>query len=110
MVRLPRTHLPRKQKRRKDAMPTIVEYTNRKLPENLYPWHIVSPADSGPCCFSAMEEIGDAQREERWEFVYKRCRMCGFTVQMILRRVPDEALIAALRKELEHSFRRNPPE
>jgi uncharacterized Fe-S cluster-containing MiaB family protein len=57
-----------------------------------------------------MEEIGDAQRAERWEFVYKRCRMCGFTVQMILRRVPDEALIASLRKELELSFRRNPPE
>lgn len=90
-------------------MPTIVEYTNRKPPENLYPWHIVSPADSRPCCFFDMEEIGEPRREERWEYVYKRCRTCGFTVQMILRRVPDEALLARLRKELHHSFRRNAP-
>jgi hypothetical protein len=88
-------------------MPTIVEYTNRKPPENLYPWHIVSPSRSGPCCFSEMEDIGKARREERWEYVYKRCRHCGFTVQMILREVPNEALVARLRKELRHSFRRN---
>jgi hypothetical protein len=90
-------------------MSTIVEYTNGKPPENLYPWRIVSPARSGPCCFCEMEEIGETQREERWEYVYKRCRQCGFTVQVILREVPNEALVARLRKELQHSFRRNVP-
>jgi hypothetical protein len=88
-------------------MPTIVEYTNAKSPENRYPWYIVSPPRSGPCCFSEMEEIGEVQREEQWEWVYKRCRTCGFTVQVILRQLPDDALVARLRSELQRSFRRN---
>ncbi len=87
-------------------MPTIVEYTDVKPPENRYPWRIVSPSRSGPCCFSEMQEIGEVQRDERWECVYKRCRRCGFTVQMILREIPAEALVASLRHELRRVFRR----
>jgi hypothetical protein len=88
-------------------MATIVEYTGAKEPENFYPWHIVSPPHSSPCCFSEMEEIGEAHAVERWECVYKRCRICGFTVQAILRPIPDAALAADLRKALDRAFRRN---
>jgi len=91
-------------------MPTIVEYTNTKPPENRYPWRIVSPSRSGSCCFSEMEEIGEVQHEERWECVYKRCRRCGFTVQMILREIRDDAEFARLRRLLQRSFRRPSPE
>lgn len=91
-------------------MSTIVEYTDKKPPENLYPWLIVSPPRSGPCCFSEMEEIGTAQRYGRWEVVYKRCRRCGFTVRVILRECPDPELVAGLRTLLDRSFRRNPPD
>ena len=45
-------------------MPTIVEYTDRKQPENLYPQRIISPPRSGPCCFSDMEEIGELLKLE----------------------------------------------
>ncbi len=89
-------------------MATIVEYSNAKTPENHYPWHIISPSSSGPCCFSEMEEIGDVNREERWEWVYKRCRMCGFTVQVILRPIQDDAVLSRLRAMLHRSFRRTP--
>ena len=90
-------------------MRTIVKYTNAAPPENLYPQQIVSPSRSGPCCFYEMEDIGEAQRDERWEYVYKRCRRCGFTVQAILRTVPNEALAAKLRSDLRRMFRRNVP-
>jgi hypothetical protein len=89
-------------------MPTIVQYTDEKPPENFYPWYIISPLRSGPCCFSDMVEIGETHREERWECVYKRCRRCGFAVQVILRQRPDEVLLSALRKDLALAFRRNP--
>ncbi len=91
-------------------MPTIVEYTDQKQPENRYPTRIISPPHSGICCFSDMEEIGELQREGRWEYVYKRCRKCGFAVRVIVREVPDEALIADLRKTLAVSFQRNVPD
>lgn len=90
-------------------MPTIVKYTNETPPENLYPWQIVSPSRSGPCCFFEMEEIGETQRDGRWEYVYKRCWRCGFTVQVILRTVPNEVLAAKLRSDLRRMFRRNLP-
>ena len=66
-------------------MDTIVEYTNRKAPQNYYPTKIISPSRSGPCCFAAMEEIGRPQETEQWKFRYKRCLNCGFTVRVILR-------------------------
>ncbi len=90
-------------------MPTIVEYTDKKRPENRYPQRIISPLHSGPCCFSHMEEIGDLQREGNWEYTYKRCPTCGFALRVIVRELPDEALVAELRKTLEVSFQRNVP-
>jgi hypothetical protein len=91
-------------------MATIVEYTNQKEPQNLYPERIISPVRSGPCCFSDMEEIGTSQEEGRWVYQYKRCRKCGFAVRVILRELPDASLAAELRQILATAFQRNIPE
>ncbi len=91
-------------------MPTIVEYTDQKRPQNLYPDRIISPPSAKPCCFSDMEEIGAIQRDGRWEYQYKRCRQCGFTVRLIRQELPDEALVSELRHILENSFQRNVPD
>ena len=91
-------------------MPTIVEYTDRKPPENRFPYRIVSPLRSSACCFSDMEDVEAAMREVKWEYRYRRCRTCGFTVRVILRPIPDEALLGNLRKELAKSFVRNVPD
>ncbi len=88
-------------------MPSIVEYTDQKRPKNEYPVRIVSPVRSGPCCFSAMEEVGGLQQEERWVFGYKRCTKCGFTVRVIVRELVDERLQADLRETLRTSFARS---
>ena len=88
---------------------TIVEYTDRKRPENRYPKRIISPTRSQLCCFTDMEEIGTSHESDRWVFQYKRCRHCGFTVRVILREVPDETVAALLRRILATSFQRNPP-
>jgi hypothetical protein len=90
-------------------MATIVEYTDRKTPQNDYPRHIVSPPHAGPCCFSDMEELGVAEQEGRWMVQYKRCRRCGFTVRMVLRELPDLKRAAELRQILATSFQRNIP-
>jgi hypothetical protein len=90
-------------------MPTIVEYTDRKTPQNLYPDRIVSPQRSKPCCFSDMEEIGTPQQDGKYLYQYKRCRRCGFTVRLILGELVDEALVAELRQVLETAFRRSIP-
>lgn len=91
-------------------MATIVEYTNRKSPQNEYPRHIVSPFHSGPCCFSDMEELGVAEQDGRWVFQYRRCRECGFTVRAILQEIPDAVRADELRRILAHSFVRNVPD
>ncbi len=91
-------------------MATIVEYTDQKVPQNLYPERIISPSRSKSCCFGDMEEIGTLQREGRWEYQYKRCRQCGFTVRLIRQELPDAALVAELRHILENSFQRNVPD
>jgi len=91
------------------SMPTIIKYTDRERPKNEYPKQIISPVRSGPCCFSDMEDIGDTHQDKRWIFTYKRCRQCGFAVRVILREVPDSALVAALRKSLTTAFVRNVP-
>jgi hypothetical protein len=91
-------------------MTTIVEYTDAKAPRNLYPRRIISPSHSKPCCFSEMEEIGGVQQDGQWEYRYKRCRTCGFAVRVILRALPDEALLRDLRRTLENSFKRNVPD
>ncbi len=79
-------------------MPTIVMYTDDHPPLNRFPRRIVSPTRSGPCCFSAMEPVGAVLREGRWEYAYRRCRACGFTVRLIVRYAPDQAEIAKLQK------------
>jgi hypothetical protein len=91
-------------------MATIVEYTDRKRPRNLYPARIISPARPQPCCYSDMAEIGTSHETDRWVFQYKRCRQCGFTVRVIVREIRDEALLAELRQILTRSFTRNVPE
>ncbi len=90
-------------------MATLVEYTNRKRPQNLYPKRIISPPHSGPCCFTDMQVVGRVEQDGQWEYRYRRCRTCGFTVRVILRQIPDEALIRSLRDTLENSFKRNLP-
>jgi hypothetical protein len=87
-------------------MATIVEYSGHKKPKNRYPECIVSPPRSGPCCFSDMEEIGEPQQDGRWVFQYKRCRKCGFAVRVILREIPNAALVAELRQTLANAFAR----
>jgi len=88
-------------------MATIVKYTDTEPPPNEFPRRIVSPMGSGPCCFAAMETVGEVQRDGQWEYRYKRCRTCGYTVRFIQRQMPDEALIVELRKVLAVSFQRN---
>lgn len=91
-------------------MATIVEYTDRKQPRNHYPERIISPPQSSPCCFTNMEEIGTPEANERWEYRFKRCRACGFTVRVIVRELPNVALARDLRRILENSFVRNVPD
>ncbi|MBP1776545.1 MAG: hypothetical protein H6Q86_2555 [candidate division NC10 bacterium] len=91
-------------------MSSIVEYTDAKSPDNLYPRRIVSPRKSGPCCFSDMELVGEPHFEGRWVFQYRRCRQCGFTVRVILRQVPDDVLMAEVRKEFATLFMRSVPD
>jgi hypothetical protein len=91
-------------------MATIVEYTDRKRPQNGYPTRIISPTRARACCFSDMEELGTAHATDRWVFQYKRCRQCGFTVRVILRELPDDELVGTLRRILATAFQRNIPE
>ncbi len=81
-------------------MATIVTYTDSKPATNHYPQRIVSPSRQSACCFSDMEDVGDIFRQDRWEFRYRRCRTCGFTVRVILRYVPDQEEIAHLQELL----------
>jgi hypothetical protein len=87
-------------------MATIVEYSDDKKPRNQYPETIISPPHSGSCCFTDMEGIGEAQQDGRWVFQYKRCRKCGFAVRVILREIPNAALVAELRQTLANAFAR----
>jgi hypothetical protein len=91
-------------------MATILEYTDAKAPQNLYPRRIISPSHSRPCCFTEMEEVGPVHQDGHWEYQYRRCQKCGFTVRAILRALPDETLIRDLRRTLETAFQRNVPD
>ena len=91
-------------------MPTIVKYTDHEPAVNEYPKQIVSPSRPGACCFTDMEEIGAAHQDGRWIVQYRRCRACGFTVRVVLREIPDEALASELRKILANAFVRNVPD
>jgi hypothetical protein len=79
-------------------MPTIVTYTDTAAPRNEFPRRIVSPTRPGPCCFTGMNTLGGVGREGRYEFAYRRCQTCGFTVRVIVRYLPDQARLADLRK------------
>jgi len=91
-------------------MATIVTSLDQQPPENRFPHRILSPPRSGPCCFSEMEWLGTPQEDARSMYQYRRCRRCGFAVRVILREIPDVALIASLREGLARSFARNVPE
>lgn len=87
-------------------MPTIIEYSGRKKPQNQYPRLMISPLHSGPCCFSDMEDIGEPQMDARWVFQYRRCRKCGFALRVILREIPNATLVAELRHTFQFAFTR----
>jgi hypothetical protein len=91
-------------------MGTVVKYTDREAAVNRYPDRIVSPSRSGPCCFTDMELVGQEEREGSWVYRYSRCAACGYTVRVVVRRLPDVELASDLRKLLERSFVRNVPE
>ena len=49
------------------------------------------------------------EHDARWLYRYTRCRMCGFTVRVVVRPLPDETLLASVRKILSTAFQRNIP-
>jgi hypothetical protein len=57
-----------------------------------------------------MADVGPPETDARWVYQYRRCRQCGFAVRVILREIPDAALVASLRESLARSFMRNVPE
>jgi hypothetical protein len=57
-----------------------------------------------------MEWLGTPQEDGRCVYRYRRCRQCGFAVRVILREIPDVALLASLRETLARSFARTVPE
>jgi len=91
-------------------MATIVKYRDRGASKNQFPKRIISPSRQSVCCFSDMEEIGEAQQEGRWVFQYRRCRTCGFTVRLILREIPDADLLEELREILANALTRKVPD
>ena len=71
------------------------------LPDGMVTIATLSPADT--------EEIGPEEHGDHWVYRYKRCRVCGFTVRVVLRTIPDAALLASVRKILSTTFQRNSP-
>ncbi len=94
-------------RKRPGRFPSIVQYTDGAVPSNKYPARIVSPPRAAACCALSMVNVGDPEKENGWLFQYRRCPRCGFTVRRILREVPDEELLAELRRSLAHAFVRN---
>ena len=66
-------------------METIVVYSTKEKPANRYPKVIVSPPYPGSCCQDNMESVGKEHTEQQGDFVYRRCRRCGFTVKYYVR-------------------------
>ena len=83
------------------AMPTIVEYTDARSPQNRYPERIVSPPRQGACCSREMEPVGTPEAEGRVTYQYRRCRRCGFTVRAVVKLQADPQAFLALRLALE---------
>jgi hypothetical protein len=85
---------------RSNACRLSVEYTDTQAPRNQYPYRIISPAHSIPCCVATMEEIGPEAQGAHWVYRSKRCRACGFTVRLVVRALPAAALLPSRRKAL----------
>ncbi|HSB70050.1 MAG TPA: hypothetical protein VLT62_12010 [Candidatus Methylomirabilis sp.] len=81
-------------------MPTIIEYTQRKQPENRHPTRMVSPTSVSACGHAGLEPVGVPQRDGCWVFQYHCCRACGFTVRAVRRHVRDEDELAELQRRL----------
>jgi hypothetical protein len=47
-----------------------------------------------------MDSLGVPEPEGGWIFEYRRCRVCGFTVRLFLRYVPDDTDCTDLRRRL----------
>ena len=75
-------------------MSGMVPYTDRQPPTNRYRHQLIAPPRAGACCASAMEWLDAPQRDVRGVCQDRRCRRCGFTVQVILRELRDAAWIA----------------
>ena len=71
-------------------MATIVEYTDKKRPLNMYPKRIVSPVKGKACCAQKMEQIGGIEREGERSYFYRRCKTCGYTVRHFLSAPPPD--------------------
>jgi hypothetical protein len=91
-------------------MASIVEYTDRKAAVNHYPARIVSPSRSSACCFTDMAEVGEEHTEGRWVYRYRRCASCGYTVRLVVRELPDTALLEELRTIMATALTRNVPD
>ena len=50
-----------------------------------------------------MADIGPPKTDARWVYQYRGCRQCGFAVRVILREIPDAALVVSLRESLARS-------
>jgi len=56
-----------------------------------------------------MEALGQVRREGRYEYTYRCCRTCGFTVRVIVCYLPDQERIAKLMKEFATAISRKFP-
>lgn len=87
-----------------ETVKTVVEYTDKKQAGIVARkdgfFRIISPTHPGPCCSTHTEPIGELQREYDYEFVVVRCKRCGYTTKKILRPIPNEALLAEVRKDI----------
>lgn len=61
--------------------PTLVEYRDDRPALNAYPTRIISPSRPSACCADGMALLGAPQRDGAWEYYYKRCGTCGYTVR-----------------------------
>ncbi len=90
-------------------MPTIVTYSDTHPPVDHFPDCISSPTHASPCCTANMDTLGHLGREDRFEYTYRRCRTCGFTVRGIVRYLPDERRLADLRRLLATTLTKGMP-
>ncbi len=91
------------------SLPTLVTYTDAMPPQNQFPRRVISPTRSGPCCFTDMAALGKPRRNDRYEYEYRRCQTCGFTLRVIVRYLPDKARMTDLRKVFATTLTRNMP-